>query len=153
MHLEELGLVGNSQFAALIHAGGDTARCRLPRFDSKPVFVRSTDFAPRYEEHARIRRPTHLIRIVEPVNGSPQVCVKLRACLGWSKRRPVIRCSRRLILPVLASTYENSSALALLEVCPTTPPLCYLLYAVDSSKLPCCSTNFFRSSAYVQVAN
>ncbi len=132
MHLEDLGLIGNCQFAALIHAGGDVVWCCLPRFDSEPVFgqlldpeggrfgicaadgtagrqaytpntnvlettfdapggsFRVIDFAPRYERHGRTYRPTHLVRIVEPVSGSPQVRVSCEPVLGWSKSRPAV---------------------------------------------------------------
>jgi GH15 family glucan-1,4-alpha-glucosidase len=38
MHLEELGLIGNCQFSALIHRSGEIVWCCLPRFDSEPVF-------------------------------------------------------------------------------------------------------------------
>ncbi|MGH9783861.1 MAG: glycoside hydrolase family 15 protein, partial [Terriglobia bacterium] len=38
MRLEELGLIGNCQFSALIHRSGEVMWCCLPRFDSEPVF-------------------------------------------------------------------------------------------------------------------
>ncbi|MEW6363585.1 MAG: glycoside hydrolase family 15 protein [Acidobacteriota bacterium] len=38
MRLEELGLIGNCQFAALVHQSGEIVWCCLPRFDSEPVF-------------------------------------------------------------------------------------------------------------------
>jgi GH15 family glucan-1,4-alpha-glucosidase len=38
MRLEELGLVGNCQFSALVHSNGEVVWCCLPRFDSEPVF-------------------------------------------------------------------------------------------------------------------
>src|SRR6185503_3343625 len=38
MKLEELGLMGNCQFSALVHNSGEIAWCCLPRFDSEPVF-------------------------------------------------------------------------------------------------------------------
>ena len=130
MQLEDLGLIGNCQFAALIHAGGDVVWCCLPRFDNEPVFghlldpeggrfgiaaadgtagrqtytdntnvlettfdapggtFRVIDFAPRYEQRGRIYRPTQLIRIVEPVSGSPQIRINCEPVLGWSKERP-----------------------------------------------------------------
>src|SRR5687767_9497803 len=132
MQLEDLGLVGNCQFAALIHAGGDVVWCCLPRFDSEPVFgqlldpdggrfgisaadgtagrqayidntnvlettveapggtLRVIDFAPRYEHHGRIYRPTQLIRIIEPVSGAPQIRINCEPVIGWSKDRPVV---------------------------------------------------------------
>jgi GH15 family glucan-1,4-alpha-glucosidase len=38
VRLEDLGLIGNCQFSALIHRNGEAAWCCLPRFDSEPVF-------------------------------------------------------------------------------------------------------------------
>ena len=38
MLLEELGLVGNCQFSALIANTGSVVWCCLPRFDSEPLF-------------------------------------------------------------------------------------------------------------------
>jgi GH15 family glucan-1,4-alpha-glucosidase len=38
MRLEELGLVGNCQFSALVHRTGSVVWCCLPRFDAEPVF-------------------------------------------------------------------------------------------------------------------
>jgi GH15 family glucan-1,4-alpha-glucosidase len=38
MRLEELGLVGNCQFSALVADTGDVVWCCLPRFDAEPVF-------------------------------------------------------------------------------------------------------------------
>ncbi|MEO5925848.1 MAG: glycoside hydrolase family 15 protein [Bryobacteraceae bacterium] len=38
MRLEELGLIGNCQFSALVHHSGEIVWCCLPRFDSEPIF-------------------------------------------------------------------------------------------------------------------
>ena len=38
MLLEDLGLIGNCQFSALIERTGEVVWCCLPRFDSEPVF-------------------------------------------------------------------------------------------------------------------
>ena len=38
MRLEDLGLIGNCQFSALVHNSGEIVWCCLPRFDSEPVF-------------------------------------------------------------------------------------------------------------------
>src|SRR6476659_1786597 len=43
MKLEELGLVGNCQIAALIRNTGAIVWCCLPRFDSEPVFASLLD--------------------------------------------------------------------------------------------------------------
>src|SRR6187399_3509018 len=41
--LEDIGLIGNCQFAALVHASGDVVWCCWPRFDSEPVFGKLLD--------------------------------------------------------------------------------------------------------------
>jgi GH15 family glucan-1,4-alpha-glucosidase len=43
MRLEDLGLIGNGQIAALVAASGDVVWCCLPRFDSEPVFAALLD--------------------------------------------------------------------------------------------------------------
>ncbi len=131
MRLENLGLIGNCQFSALVHRGGDVVWCCLPRFDSEPVFstlldaedggrfrigppggesgsqryipstniletifhtstgsFRVIDFAPRFMHLGTTFRPTQMIRIVEPIEGTPRVQVKCEPKLGWSKARP-----------------------------------------------------------------
>ena len=133
MRLEELGLIGNCQFSALVHNSGEIAWCCLPRFDSEPVcstlldsqeggrfrigpaegetgiqrylpntnilqttFKTSTgsfrviDFAPRFLQFGRAFRPTQLIRIVEPIEGTPRISVVCEPRLGWSKERPSV---------------------------------------------------------------
>jgi hypothetical protein len=43
MKLEDIGLIGNCQFAALVHASGDVVWTCWPRFDSEPVFGKLLD--------------------------------------------------------------------------------------------------------------
>ena len=131
MHLEDLGVVGNCQFSALVDNRGDVVWCCFPRFDSEPVFstlldqndgghfsispaggevgtqryvpntnilettftgptgsFRLIDFAPRFFQFGRAYRPTQLIRIVEPIEGTPRIAVLCEPRLGWSKERP-----------------------------------------------------------------
>ena len=38
MRLEDLGIIGNCQFSALVESSGEVVWCCLPRFDSEPVF-------------------------------------------------------------------------------------------------------------------
>ncbi len=45
MRLEDLGLVGNCQFSALVERSGSVVWCCLPRFDSEPVFATLLDHA------------------------------------------------------------------------------------------------------------
>ena len=52
---------------------------------------RVLDFAPRFLQHERIFRPTKLVRIVEPLEGTPRVRVHCDPLLGWSKGVPTAR--------------------------------------------------------------
>ncbi len=131
MRLEDLGLVGNCQFSALIERTGAVVWCCLPRFDSEPVFgalldhdaggrflvgpadpapgvqrylpntnvletrfeapggsFRVVDFAPRFVEHGRMFRPTQLVRIVEPLGGTPRIRVECEPRLGFTRQVP-----------------------------------------------------------------
>src|SRR5688572_33101821 len=131
MRLEDLGLIGNCQFSALVERTGTVVWCCLPRFDSEPVFsslldekeggqfcigptdgglgtqryldntniletifntadggIRVLDFAPRFSLYDRTFRPIHVIRIVEPVHGTPRIRVQCDPRLGWSKGVP-----------------------------------------------------------------
>ncbi len=49
---------------------------------------RVLDFAPRFQMHDRMFRPTQLFRIVEPLEGSPRIRVTCEPRLGWSKEIP-----------------------------------------------------------------
>ncbi len=132
MRLEDLGLIGNCQFSALVENTGAIVWCCLPRFDSEPVFstlldhaaggvfvvapgdgargrqryventnvlethfqadggtFRVLDFAPRFLLYERAFRPTQLVRIVEPLEGTPRIQVRCEPRLGWSKAAPV----------------------------------------------------------------
>ena len=131
MRLEDLGLIGNCQFSALVEKTGAVVWCCLPRFDSEPVFstlldhenggrflvapvepsageqrylentnvletrfetkdgsFRVLDFAPRFLLYDRAFRPTQLVRIVEPLEGTPRILVRCDPRLGWSKALP-----------------------------------------------------------------
>jgi GH15 family glucan-1,4-alpha-glucosidase len=58
------------------------------RFDSEAGSFRVIDFAPRFEQHGRYFRPTMLIRILEPLSGTPRVRVLCEPRAGWSRARP-----------------------------------------------------------------
>lgn len=49
---------------------------------------RVLDFLPRFELHGRAFHPTQLVRIVEPLRGTPRVRVRCAPVRGWSKRAP-----------------------------------------------------------------
>jgi GH15 family glucan-1,4-alpha-glucosidase len=58
------------------------------RFDAPDGAFRIIDFAPRFMQHERSFRPTKLIRVVEPLSGTPRIRVVCDPILGWSRRRP-----------------------------------------------------------------
>jgi len=58
------------------------------RFDGPDGAFRILDFAPRFIQHERSFRPTKLIRIVEPLSGTPRLRVACDPILGWSRARP-----------------------------------------------------------------
>jgi len=58
------------------------------RFDGPDGTFRVLDLAPRFIQHARSYRPTKLLRIVEPLSGTPRIHVDCDPVLGWSRARP-----------------------------------------------------------------
>ena len=58
------------------------------RFDDKDGAFRILDFAPRFMQYERSFRPTKLVRIVEPLSGTPRIRVLCDPVLGWSRTRP-----------------------------------------------------------------
>lgn len=57
-------------------------------FENADGVFRVIDFAPRFVQFERSFRPSKLIRIVEPVSGTPRVRVGCEPVLGWSKLAP-----------------------------------------------------------------
>lgn len=57
-------------------------------FENADGVFRVIDFAPRFVQFERSFRPTKVIRIVEPVSGTPRVRVSCSPVLGWSKANP-----------------------------------------------------------------
>ncbi len=58
------------------------------RFESVDGAFRILDFAPRFIQYERSFRPTKLVRIVEPISGTPRVRVHCDPVRGWSRARP-----------------------------------------------------------------
>lgn len=58
------------------------------RFDTPDGSFRVLDFAPRFIQHDRSFRPTKLVRIVEPLSGTPRIRVVCDPILGWTRARP-----------------------------------------------------------------
>jgi GH15 family glucan-1,4-alpha-glucosidase len=57
-------------------------------FTTKDGAFRVLDFAPRFIQYERSFRPTKIVRIVEPVSGTPRIRVLCDPILGWSRARP-----------------------------------------------------------------
>jgi GH15 family glucan-1,4-alpha-glucosidase len=55
-------------------------------FETTSGAFRVRDFAPRFIQYDRAFRPTQIIRMVEPVSGTPRVRVLCDPRLGWSRR-------------------------------------------------------------------
>jgi GH15 family glucan-1,4-alpha-glucosidase len=58
------------------------------RFDGPEGSFRILDFAPRFMQFERSFRPTKLLRIVEPLSGTPLIRVTCEPVLGWTRARP-----------------------------------------------------------------
>ncbi|GAB4204110.1 MAG: glycoside hydrolase family 15 protein [Sandaracinaceae bacterium] len=58
------------------------------RFDTADGSFRVIDFAPRFVQYERTFRPTQIIRIVEPLSGSPRIRAHCDPILGWSREAP-----------------------------------------------------------------
>ncbi|MFO0611867.1 MAG: glycoside hydrolase family 15 protein [Polyangiaceae bacterium] len=58
------------------------------RFESVDGSFRIVDFAPRFTQYDRSFRPTKIVRVVEPLDGTPRIRVSCDPVLGWSKARP-----------------------------------------------------------------
>jgi len=50
--------------------------------------LRILDYAPRYKSGGRMFRPFMLVRIVEPLSGTPRMCVRLRPRWDYGARAP-----------------------------------------------------------------
>jgi GH15 family glucan-1,4-alpha-glucosidase len=57
-------------------------------FESAEGSFRLIDFAPRFFQYDRMFRPTQLVRIVEPISGTPRIRVQCDPRLGWSREIP-----------------------------------------------------------------
>lgn len=75
--------------------GRDGAQRYLPNtnvlettFTTDDGSFRVIDFMPRFVMNERSFRPTKLIRIVEPISGTPRIRVRCEPVLGWSKEKP-----------------------------------------------------------------
>ncbi|MEZ5318723.1 MAG: glycoside hydrolase family 15 protein [Vicinamibacterales bacterium] len=58
------------------------------RFETPDGAFRLVDFAPRFRQFDRVFRPTQLVRIVEPLSGTPRITATCDPRLGFSKAEP-----------------------------------------------------------------
>ncbi len=58
------------------------------RFEGPDGAFRVVDFMPRFSLYERHFRPAMLMRLLEPLSGTPRVVVRCEPRLGWSKRQP-----------------------------------------------------------------
>ena len=56
-------------------------------FETATGSVRVVDFAPRFVLYDRAFHPTQIVRIVEPMSGTPRIRVRCDPCRGWSKQK------------------------------------------------------------------
>jgi GH15 family glucan-1,4-alpha-glucosidase len=59
------------------------------RFDGPEGSFRVLDFAPRFIQYDRVFRPPYLVRVLEPLAGTPLVTVGCAPKVGWAMGEPV----------------------------------------------------------------
>jgi GH15 family glucan-1,4-alpha-glucosidase len=82
----------------IMPANGEVGRQRyLPHtnilettFETPTGSFRIIDFAPRFIQYGRAFRPSQLIRIIEPLEGTPRIIVACEPKHGWAKTSPVV---------------------------------------------------------------
>lgn len=52
--------------------------------------LKITDFAPRYKHHGRYYKPTSIVRIIEPLIGSPRITIRVRPRFEYGAVQPHI---------------------------------------------------------------
>ena len=52
--------------------------------------IRVVDFVPRFNRHRRMFRPVSIVRLIEPLNGVPRVCVRLKPRFNYGRDKPAI---------------------------------------------------------------
>jgi GH15 family glucan-1,4-alpha-glucosidase len=58
--------------------------------DAAGSAIELRDFAPRFQSHGRLYRPTMLIRRIRPLHGEPRVRIVLRPRGAWGKQAPTV---------------------------------------------------------------
>jgi GH15 family glucan-1,4-alpha-glucosidase len=81
-------LVGPGGGGLGVHRYLDNTNVLETTFETADGAFRVIDFAPRAMLYDRVFRPTQLIRILEPLAGTPRVQIRCQPKLGWSKETP-----------------------------------------------------------------
>ena len=63
----------------------NTAVVETSLTDARGAKVRVTDFAPRFDHHARAFRPPQIIRRIEPIAGLPRIAIRVRPTCNYGK--------------------------------------------------------------------
>jgi GH15 family glucan-1,4-alpha-glucosidase len=75
----------------------DNTNVLATTFENEDGAFRVLDLAPRFMLYERIFRPAQLLRVVEPLRGTPRISVRCEPKLGWSRAAPnVLRGSNHL---------------------------------------------------------
>lgn len=80
-------LVGPANGGAGVQRYLDNTNVLETTFDAPGGRFRVIDFMPRFVLYDRTFRPTELVRIVEPLEGTPRIRVACSPRLGWSRRQ------------------------------------------------------------------
>jgi len=81
-----------------------TAIVRTRLFDTSGQGIEIVDFAPRFNLHGRLFRPTQLVRRVKPLHGHPRVRIIVRPRGEWGSVAPALTRGSNHLRYVLPST-------------------------------------------------
>lgn len=56
-------------------------------FDRHGNSLKLIDFVPRYKQYGRIFRPINLVRLIQPLSGSPRITIRLRPRCDYGRRK------------------------------------------------------------------
>ena len=68
----------------------NTAVLRTELTDNKGGKLEILDFSPRYPQFGRTYRPTAFIRLIRPLQGAPNIRIRLTPTADWGRQRQTI---------------------------------------------------------------
>lgn len=68
----------------------NTAIVETLLYDKNGAALKITDFAPRYSHYGRYYKPTTIVRLLEPVAGTPRIRIRLRPRSNYGAKKPDI---------------------------------------------------------------